>query len=130
MEKILIDRFPLDTKKIFSFRQKVEEQIIECTPNHELVEFISNYDSQLFIVSNNLTQTVEDGLRFLGIHQNFTEIIGVDFFNMPKPSIISWKYLSGKYGLNDTNTIFIGDSPENDAVYAKNAGIFYFQLSG
>jgi FMN phosphatase YigB (HAD superfamily) len=129
MEKILIERFPSDVKKIFSFRRKVEEQIVNLIPNYKLVEFISVCNQQLFIVSNNLTHTVETGLRFLGIHQKFTEIIGVDFFNIPKPSTVSWEYLSDKYKLNYTNTIFIGDSPENDGVYAKNAGIYYHQIT-
>lgn len=130
MEKKLIDQFPLESKKIFSFRRKIEKQIDGQTPNIELVQFISNCDSNFFIVSNNLTCTIEDGLSFLGIHQKFKEIIGVDFFNIPKPSIKSWEYLSGKYKLNFTNTIFIGDSPENDGVYANKARIYYLQLPG
>jgi FMN phosphatase YigB (HAD superfamily) len=130
MEYELLKFFPDRRNQILEFRRNVESNAsMHYTPNVNLVKLIINIEKKAFIVSNNLTETITPILKDLNIYHKFMEIIGVNTFYNPKPSLVSWNYLSKKFNLNKEKTLLIGDSPQTDGMYAKKSGIFYLQIN-
>lgn len=125
MEKVLLKNFPNKANTIYLFRRHLEAKYTNShILNKDILSEISN-DNNNFIVSNNLTCTVEHGLKFYKIHHFFKEVIGVDFSFSPKPNVNTWHYLKNKYSLIESKTIMYGDNPLTDGLFAKKANIVY-----
>ena len=130
MELKLMELFPSEVDKVLSFRNNLESSLMSDTlPNECIIDSINKFDNDMFIISNNLTSTITYVLDSLNILNKFIDIIGVDSYCSPKPSTISWFKLSQNHSFILNNTLFIGDSPETDGLFAKRVGINYFQIS-
>ena len=91
MEYLLLKNKPEFQKKIFQFRYDFENKI----KYHKLIistfQILENYQNkQNFIISNNLTSTVETGLKQLGMLDRFVHILGLDKIKLPKPDISAY----------------------------------------
>tara|TARA_B100000989_G_scaffold103827_1_gene76066 strand:+ start:10108 stop:10686 length:579 start_codon:yes stop_codon:yes gene_type:complete len=129
MESKLFNLYPNRNSEILKFRRCLEIQYLgKHLPHEILVNSIRNIDSNLFIVSNNLCETVTSGLSSFKVLENFTRIIGVDTLCSPKPSTLSWDYLVKHHNLNSYDTLYVGDSPATDGIYSSKIGIPFLQL--
>lgn len=93
----------------------------EHEPRQEIIDFLKLVTAPKYIISNNLTETVEKGLEQLGIRNEFADVIGVDKSNEPKPSPGALTLLPKEH--QRTDVIVVGDSNETDKPFAQNAGL-------
>ena len=129
MEYVLFRNFPEKKKTILEFRKQLESSCMtNVFPNDEIIEIISVKKHKYFIISNNLYSTIIYYLNLYNISKKFIDIVGVDTYFSPKPCINSWVNLKSKFNLTESHTLFVGDSPDTDAKFAKSCGLSYFQL--
>lgn len=131
MERDALLGYPEKIDLILSFRKDLENSLIGT---HEVIpstaKLIKNLDSSdLFIVSNNLRDTVLNGLNQIGLSKNFKIVIGVDDAGMPKPSLNSWELLAKLQPGIITSTLFIGDSEQTDGIFCQKIGIPFFNIN-
>ena len=117
-------------KEIFQFRYDFENTI----KHHKLI--ISTFhilentqNKQNFIISNNLTSTVETGLNQLGILNQFVHVLGLDKIKLPKPDISAWNVLSELQHIDRTQVLFVGDNERTDGLFSQNIGIDFYNIT-
>jgi HAD superfamily hydrolase (TIGR01549 family) len=131
MERSALLKYPHQDNLVFSFRNDLESSL---AGNHEVIpetiELIRNLESkELFIISNNLRNTVVGGLGRFGLTSMFKRIIGVDDVGMPKPSPRAWELLLETDPGVALNSLFVGDNDTTDGAFSKNAGIPFYNIN-
>ena len=130
MEYLLLKNKPEIQKKIFQFRNDFENTI----KHHKLIistfHILENIQNKRnFIISNNLTSTVETGLNQLGILDRFVHILGLDKIKLPKPDISAWNVLSELQHMDRTQVLFVGDNERTDGLFSQNIGIDFYNIT-
>ena len=97
---------------------------------HKLIistfQILENYQNkQNFIISNNLTSTVETGLKQLGMLDRFVHILGLDKIKLPKPDISAWNVLSELQHMDRTQVLFVGDNERTDGLFSQNIELIF-----
>ena len=132
MEYLAMSTFADSADKIYAYRSVLEKQYDhQHIPISKTIEFIRDFDRnaiQLFVVSNNLKETVVSGLQDIKLLHVFTEIVGVDTTKYPKPYIQSAEYLKNKYDINFETTAMVGDSIETDGKYSERLGMAFINI--
>jgi len=132
MEYIAMNTFADAPDKIYAYRSKLEKQYDHLhIPIAKTIDFIRNFDksnTKLFVVSNNLKETVVSGLKDLELFSLFTEIVGVDTTSYPKPYTQSAEYLKNKYDIDFTSSAMVGDSVETDGKYSEILGMTFINI--
>lgn len=134
MEAIAVDKFPDQADYVFSFRSIIERaQTDSHVPIRACVDLLQSRVLQenpirLFVLSNNLTNTVESGLRSLGLQNIFEAVIGINTTNQPKPKLASAHLLQKEYGIELKNSIMVGDSESTDGEFCRAAGIKFLNI--
>lgn len=132
MEYLAMNMFEDSSEKIFAYRSLLEKNYDHLhIPITKTIDFIRDFDRstiQLFIVSNNLKETVVGGLQDLGLIDFFTEIVGVDTTKYPKPFIQSAEYLKDKYDIDFSTSAMVGDSIETDGKYSERLGMTFINI--
>ena len=83
----------------------------------ELLVALQNYDFDLVIVSNKITEAINHGLSINGIENLFTEVIGAEKLSAPKPDPTGINEYIKKHGYQ--RIYFVGDS-KYDIMCADN----------
>ena len=133
MEAMALESYPSDRVQILGYRNRIEN---EATGNHfpypAVVDLIKDLaalpDARIFILSNNLNQTLRAGLRQIGIEHLFTAILGVDDIGFPKPFIHGKTTLVEQFGVIPDSTVFVGDSPLTDGLFASRASFRFVNI--
>ncbi|MCG9900458.1 MAG: HAD hydrolase-like protein [Hydrotalea sp.] len=110
-------------KIIQKFEQK-NNSIKYKEPNIELINFFETF----YVISNNLTSTVEKFLVDQKALNRCRGIIGVDIAKSPKPNVRAFEILLNRYPeIKRDNCIYIGDS-DIDEEFAKRSKIQFFNI--
>jgi HAD superfamily hydrolase (TIGR01549 family) len=133
MEAMTLERHPEDRSRIFAYRHEIEGAVTGGhLPDSLVVDLVKDLAAlpkvRLFILSNNLHQTILNGLHQMGIADLFTAILGVDDIGSPKPSIKGKIVLEEQYGVIPEATLFIGDSPHTDGIFASRANFRFVNI--
>ena len=133
MEAAVLQQTDLAPSRVFQYRESLESALSgKHNPIHEVVSLIGvvqqRPDLRLFIVSNNLTATVRDGLEQLKLLDYFTDIYGVDTVGLPKPDTKAAELLKAEYQVELKKTVFFGDSPLTDGLFCKKVGIHFINI--
>lgn len=104
--------------KIFDLLEKYENEAI-FSPKEQTLKMINEIDS-FFVISNNLTSTVNKTLTRLNIMQKCIFVVGIDKASQSKPFSNAFNLL--KPYLKKGKTLYIGDRL-SDKVFAENCGI-------
>lgn len=133
MEAAVIQQTDLDHQIVFGYREILESSLDgQHEPIPLVVELVQSLGIQpnvrLFIVSNNLEETVRSGLRQLQLLEFFTCIYGVDTVGLPKPFTKAAKMLHSEHQVNIENSVFFGDSPATDGVFCERVGVPFFNI--
>jgi FMN phosphatase YigB (HAD superfamily) len=132
MEAIALTLYPDERDYIFSFRKRIESNVeINHEPIAPVIELLKNIHTKYncFIVSNNLSATILDGLNTLGLENCFKGILGVDSVGIPKPHIKSIFLLKDQFDLETNQTIMLGDSPTTDGKYCETLDIIFLDIN-
>jgi HAD superfamily hydrolase (TIGR01549 family) len=133
MEAIALEANPSRKTEIFDFRARLEAAATGShAPYPDVISLIKDLaddaDAKLFILSNNLRQTILEGLRALEIEHLFVAILGVDDVGAPKPSVQGKQILVDQFGVIPDYTVFVGDSPATDGVFASKANFKFVNI--
>lgn len=134
MEEETLNIYPQHADTIFDFRRRLESNVNGShIPDLDVVALITSLGQQpnpkrLFVVSNNLHITVEEGLKAIGIFDCFEEILAVDDVGRPKPSPRAAKILQDVYKIELGQSMLIGDSPSTDGEFCRRTGIPFFNV--
>ncbi len=134
MEFELLNQNPNHLPRILAWRRSIEEAVRKPhVPFAKVLLFIRELKEEgnphLFIISNNLTQTVQMGLRQLDLSSAFQDVYGFDRIGMPKPSTKGADVLSREHSPNWNKTVFLGDSDRTDKGFCQKVGIPYFDVN-
>jgi len=134
MEEEALNLYPDQADTIFAFRRRLEGDVKGAhLPDADVVALISALGQppgsrRLFVLSNNLHVTVEEGLKAIGIVDCFEAILAVDDVGMPKPSPRAASLLQERYGVGLGQSVLVGDSPSTDGEFCRRTGIPYFNV--
>lgn len=134
MEEELLKQFPERKIEIFRMRQVLESDVqgahVHLEKTLKLIQDLAARTPvvRLFVVSNNLKETVLSGLDHLMITHMFTGIYGVDEVGAPKPSILAAGLLSRDHGVQAENTVFFGDSDSTDGEFCRRVGYHFVHV--
>jgi HAD superfamily hydrolase (TIGR01549 family) len=134
MEAFALAREPDQAERIFQYRVEIESQLAGAheliEPTASLIDFLKSDGSyRLFIVSNNLHRTVEEGLLQFGFTDAFDVIIGVDDAQVPKPAVQAFDLLAQQAGIVVEASIFVGDNDRTDGGFCKRLGMTYLNIN-
>lgn len=134
MEALALEYAPDAATRIFKFRLDLESKLDGShEPIETTVDFIhflqSRGDYRLFIVSNNLRRTVQQGLNQCNLSTFFERILGVDDVGLPKPAIKAFQILVKEDGIRAGESIFIGDNDRTDGGFCQGAGLTYLNIN-
>ncbi|MGF1448640.1 MAG: HAD family hydrolase [Opitutales bacterium] len=128
-----LNQYPEQAERILSFRRAIEE---EAAPNPRPIEgtlaFVRALPAEaprLFVISNNLHQTVVDGLDALGLTSRFERIVGLDDTGSPKPDIRAASLLEQENAVVWSRAIFIGDSESTDGLFCARLDVPFINVS-
>jgi FMN phosphatase YigB (HAD superfamily) len=135
LEAWAIHQAGLDPVEVFAPRRRAESAVSghhEPVPDvvrliHELRTSVPR--PNLFIISNNLRETVLSGLRSLGLEDAFTKVLGVDDSLDPKPGVGAFEILAQHHDLVPEKTVFFGDSDATDGRFCSKLGIKFINVS-
>lgn len=133
MEAAVLNQTDIDPSLVFQYREQLESTLRgNHEPIQEVVDLIRvvsrKYGVRLFIISNNLEETVRDGLAQLELLECFTHIYGVDTVGLPKPYTKAADLLSADYQVDLKNTVFFGDSLPTDGLFCEKLGIHFINI--
>jgi FMN phosphatase YigB (HAD superfamily) len=135
LEAWAIHQAGLDPVEVFAPRRRAETAV---SGHHERVPDVvrlilwlreSAPCPNLFIISNNLRETVLSGLRSLDLEGAFTRVLGVDDSLDPKPGVGAFKILAQHNDLVPADTVFFGDSDATDGRFCSKLGIKFINVS-
>lgn len=113
-----------DVIKVIQKYEQENNSIKYIQPNLDLL----NYFKTFYIISNNLTSTVEKFLEAQKVRNRCKGIIGVDIAKSPKPNVKAFEMLLNKYPeIKSDNCFYIGDSDIDDE-FAKNNRIQFINI--
>lgn len=116
-----------DKEKLFSIVQKYEQpngRVRFSSFNTELL----NKCNMFYIISNNLTSTVDMVIQEMKLKERCLEIVGIDIVQRPKPSDNPFRVLQNKRPyLNNENCLYIGDS-ETDRFFTLNCNLKFLNV--
>lgn len=96
------------------FRQcykQYEDKYLKLFPGiKELLETLSHYSFQIFVVSSKHTEVLDRNLSLLGIRNYFTETIGSNKVTKYKPDPEGIDFIVTAHELNRQETLMIGDA--------------------
>ena len=125
----------LNPIEVFAPRRRAESAVSgQHEPNPEVVSLIHGLRTSvpcppLFIISNNLRETVLSGLRSLGLEDAFARVLGVDDSLDPKPGVGAFEILGVHHALAPATTLFFGDSDATDGLFCSRLGIKFINVS-
>lgn len=134
MEEELLKQFPERKGDIFRIRQVLESDVqgthVHLEKTVKLIKSLASKNPvvRLFVVSNNLKETVLAGLDHLNLTDLFTGIYGVDEVGAPKPSILAAGMLSRDHGVQVEETVFFGDSDSTDGEFCRRVGYHFVHV--
>lgn len=119
--KIDLLKEKIDNKILFKILKKYEQRSnkVDFTPIENSLNIIKELD-YLFIISNNLSSTVEKCISELNIEKKSIIIFGIDSIKKSKPNVEAYKKIEPF--LNKGSSIYIGDR-ESDLEFANNCRI-------
>jgi len=133
MEQRALQNSPQEWDDIYIFRQKVESAVSGHHLPHplicEAVQELHRKGTLLSILSNNLRETLEAGLKQLNLTSYFHTILGVDNTRDPKPGTKGFTILKEKLKLNPSQTVMMGDSPQTDGAFCSATGIHFVHIT-
>ena len=114
-------------EEVYNYYMKFyEKHCIDSTKLYsgvlETLELLYKNNINMFIISNKPNKMTIKTADKLNIKKYFKAIIGDGFYPYKKPDINIWYCLKKDYGINEENTIMIGDGIA-DYEFAKNANI-------
>lgn len=133
MEALIMQAHPDRADEIFFFRKQIEEKALsKHIPVQHIAEVLQSDiltgKYRLFIVSNNLYETIHSGLKELGLENKFEAILGVDTVGLPKPYIRAADILQNTYNVDLKQTVMLGDSDSTDGVFCQRIGIPFLNI--
>jgi FMN phosphatase YigB (HAD superfamily) len=135
LEAWAIHEAGLNPVEVFAPRRRAESAVSgQHEPNPEVVSLIHGLRTAvpcppLFIISNNLRETVLSGLRSLGLEDAFARVLGVDDSLDPKPGVGAFEILAQRVELVPEDTVFFGDSDATDGLFCSRLGIKFINVS-
>jgi len=135
LEAWAIHQACLDPVEVFAPRRRAETAVSghhEPVPNVlSLIHWLrgSALRPNLFIISNNLRETVLSGLHYLGLEAAFTRVLGVDDSLDPKPGVGAFEILAKHHNLVPEKTVFLGDSDATDGRFCSKLEIKFINVS-
>lgn len=134
MEFAAILHSPDQANRIFDFRRRIESHLdgahVPIDKTCRLIDDLVDLDGvKLFIVSNNLHQTVAGGLKQIGILNHFGRILGIDDVGEPKPSTRAFEILSEEHGCLVQDCLFVGDNQRTDGEFCRLLGMDFYNIS-
>ncbi|MEG0437630.1 MAG: HAD family hydrolase [Solibacillus sp.] len=97
-----------------------------CVPFPNLVSMLEELRSNNFIlgmITNGFGQFQMDNIRALGIESYFETILVSEWEGLKKPDPQIFKKALNQLHVTPSESIFVGDHPENDVKAAKNVGM-------
>ena len=135
LEAWAIHEAGLNPVEVFAPRRRAESAVSgHHEPNPDVVRLINELRTSvpcppLFIISNNLKETVLSGLRSLGLENAFAMVLGVDDSLDPKPGVGAFEILANHHDLASATTVFFGDSDATDGLFCSRLGIKFINIS-
>ncbi|MDQ0232667.1 HAD family hydrolase [Metabacillus malikii] len=97
-----------------------------CVPYDGLIQMLERLKSRnilLGIISNGFGQFQLDNIKALGIAEYFNVILISEWEGIKKPNPKIFNRALKKLNVSSSQTIFVGDHPENDVYAAQHVGI-------
>lgn len=133
MEVLAVTAAPRKADLIFQFRYQ-EESVVDGhhEPIDETVDLIRDLAEarthRLYIISNNLHRTVDEGLQQLRLTHAFEAVLGVDDAGVPKPRTRAFEILQEEADLSARDCVFIGDNDRTDGGFCSALGISFLNV--
>ncbi len=89
----------------------------------DLLEYLSNKNYQLHLITNGFEKTQHSKLKYSGIGHFFSKVITSEGSNALKPHKEIFDYALSEAGATATESIMLGDDAEVDIRGAMNAGL-------
>lgn len=116
-----------DKERLLSIIQKYEQPKGVVQFSSVNTRLLNTYNL-FYIISNNLTSTVDMVIRELNLIDRCLEVVGIDLVQSPKPSDNPFKVLQNKKPyLNSENCLYIGDS-ETDYFFTLNCNLKFLNV--
>ena len=90
------------------------------------INFIKSLEQEIYIISNNHSQTIVDILSKEGLIDNCKKIIGIDNVTFSKPNNEAFKKI--KPYINLGSSLYIGDK-ETDQQFAKECNLDFIYVN-
>lgn len=133
MEALALAQYPDCHDLIFAFRKKLEKQSMYHLRPVEatcvLVQWLyREKGAAMFILSNNLHNTVAYSLKELGLYSCFSLIVGVDNVGVPKPSPKGMPVLERTGRIDRSCCLLVGDNDRTDGGFCENVGVPFLNI--
>ncbi|MBN3037680.1 MAG: HAD-IA family hydrolase [Candidatus Diapherotrites archaeon] len=102
--------------------------IENMTPLLPVVELVRTLRTKKAVVSGNVTENVEEGLRRLGILDLFDLVVGRDRVKRSKPDPESINFVLDVLGVDPEKAVMVGNSDRTDGASARAAGVDYLDV--
>ena len=95
--------------------------------NYEFISYLRSLEN-FFVISNNLTITIEKSFQLIDLKLEKGKIFGIDRFKDPKPATSAFKELKKFFLINSEECLYIGDR-DSDLKFASASGLRFKKIT-
>lgn len=106
--------------------EKFDKKFLEDTQLlsgvYDTINLFHKKELKLFIVSTKYKSLIVKALKHFKLDNCFEFIIGRETIEPPKPNITPFNFLKEKFGINEKETLYVGDT-HTDELFAQNCNL-------